>query len=106
VAPSKGGGDVEVIAAIVGHESPGQLRLTVRNTGAPLHTVAPRHTGDHVGVDNIRRRLAGHYRDQASLTLATDAHGNTVAEIVLPVIDQTIALEDHQDAEAVASRPR
>ena len=46
-----------------------QLRLTVRNTGAPLHGASERVSGDHVGVDNVRRRLAGHYGDAARLTL-------------------------------------
>ncbi len=106
VAPSKTGGNVEVSASIAAPESPARLRLTVSNTGAPLHAAASRYTGDHVGVENIRRRLAGHYAEAASLLLATDAQGNTVAEIMLPVIDQSIALEDYQDVEAVASRPR
>ena len=105
VAPSKSGGDVELSAAIT-PESPGRLRLTVRNTGAPLHTAAPRFAGDHVGIDNIRRRLAGHYGEDASLLLAADGGGNTVAEIVLPLVDQSIALEEPHDVEAVAGRPR
>jgi two-component system LytT family sensor kinase len=103
VAPSKGGGDVEVSASVAGDGAAGQLRLTVRNTGAPLYPAAPRYTGDHVGVDNVRRRLAGHYADEASLSLATDADGNTVAEILLPIVDHARPLEE-SDAEAVAGR--
>ena len=74
VAPSKTGGDVEVTAhrsALASH----QLRLTVRNTGAPLHGASERVSGDHVGVDNVRRRLAGHYGDAARLTLTTEPNG-------------------------------
>ena len=102
VAPSTGGGDVEIVAAIAPGDGGGRLTLTVRNTGAPLHAAAPRDTGDHVGVDNVRRRLAGHYGADASLSLATDAGGNTIAEIVMP-LDQPVTLEDH-DAQAVAGR--
>jgi len=104
---------VDVIGTVSPHfsgtitpESPGRLRLTVRNTGAPLHTAAPRFAGDHVGIDNIRRRLAGHYGEDASLLLTADGGGNTVAEIVLPLVDQSIALEEPHDVEAVAGRPR
>jgi LytS/YehU family sensor histidine kinase len=100
VAPSKAGGDVEVMASA----NRGALTLQVRNSGAPLHAAAPRHAGEHVGVENVRRRLAGHYGDHASLTLATDASGATVAEIVLPIIDS--AIEEEPDVKAVAGRSR
>ena len=98
VAPSKTGGDVEVTARIV--SGPG-LQLTVRNTGAPLHGPSERVPGEHVGVDNVRRRLAGHYGDGARLTLTTDLHGQTMARIVMPLADAA-TLEDTEDAEAVA----
>jgi hypothetical protein len=81
VAPSKSGGDVEVTASIQGPE----LRLAVRNTGAPLHASGPRHAGEHLGVENVRRRLAGHYGDEAALALVTDAAGATVAELLMPL---------------------
>jgi len=98
VAPSKGGGDVEVIAAMTKDGHAARLKLTVRNTGAPLHPAAPRYTGDHVGVDNVRRRLAGHYGVDASLALTTDAAGNTVAEIVMP-LDQPATHPRHDYGE-------
>jgi hypothetical protein len=101
VAPSKSGGDVEVIAGIEGNS----LRLRVRNSGAPLHAATPRFTGEHVGVENVRRRLAGHYGGDASLTLATEPGGETVAEIVLPVVESA-AIEEHRDDQAVAGRSR
>ena len=81
VAPSKTGGDVEVMASAEGQA----LRLMVRNSGAPLRAASPRYAGEHVGVDNVRRRLAGHYGANASLTLAAEANGATVATIVLPI---------------------
>ena len=37
-----------------------RLRVTVSNTGAPL-SANYRRGGDHVGLDNVERRLAGHY---------------------------------------------
>jgi hypothetical protein len=117
VAPSKTGGDVEVTASLVASPSTSlraspstslrashQLQLTVRNTGAPLHGASERVSGDHVGVDNVRRRLAGHYGDAARLTLTTEPNGQTIAQIVMPLtIDAT--LEDTEDAQAVAGRP-
>ena len=100
VAPSKSGGDVEVGAAIAGS----QLRLTVRNTGAPLHAAAPRHVGERVGVENVRRRLAVHYGEEASLTLTADGDDATIALIVVPAIDLHATLQDEEDAKAVAGR--
>ncbi len=123
VAPSKTGGDVEVTARITAAQ---QLQLAVRNTGAALHAAGDRMPGDHVGVDNVRRRLAGHYGDGARLTLTTDSHGQTIAEIVMPLTDQAahdpgphlrqghggqvktedaLSVEDSGDAQAVAGRP-
>ena len=108
VAPSKTGGDVEVTVRIDAGPSTTlsrhQLRLTVRNTGAPLHGASERVSGDHVGVDNVRRRLAGHYGDRARLTLTTEPQGQTIAEILMPLAEVT-ALEDTEDAQAVAGRP-
>jgi two-component system, LytTR family, sensor kinase len=101
VAPSKSGGDVAVTAVTEGRS----LRLAVRNSGAPLHAATPRYAGEHVGVENVRRRLAGHYGADASLTLAADAGGGTVAEILLPLADAA-DIEEHGDGQAVAGRTR
>ena len=103
VAPSSAGGDVEVIATCSGPEGDRQLRVLVRNSGSPLRDTADR-AGSRVGVDNVRRRLAGHYRDRAGLTLSTEADGRTVAEIVMPE-SAPAAIED-ADAQAVAGRTR
>jgi sensor histidine kinase YesM len=100
VAPSKSGGDVEVTAAVVAN----RLQLTVRNTGAPLHGASERVSGEHVGIDNVRRRLAGHYGDAARLTLTTSPHGQTIAQIVMPLTTDA-TLEDTEDAQTVAGRP-
>ena len=101
VAPSKSGGDVEVTAAVVAGN---RLQLTVRNTGAPLYGASERASGEHVGVDNVRRRLAGHYGDDARLTLTTAPHGQTIAQIVMPLTTDA-TLEDTEDAQAAAGRP-
>ena len=100
VAPSKNGGDVEVTAALSG----GRLRVAVRNTGAPLRD-ATQHSGERVGVDNVRRRLAGHYGDAATLTLVADSIGSTVAEMLVP-IGEPSSLEERHDGEAAAGRSR
>lgn len=102
VAPSTSGGDVEVIAAGDGR----RLRLTVRNTGAPLQAAAPRSVGERVGIDNVRRRLAVHYGAEASLTLGAGDDGATVAQITLPAIDQITTFEDDHHGQAASSRPR
>jgi hypothetical protein len=103
VAPSASGGDVEVSARLQGD----RLRLTVRNGGAQLRTDGERAAGEpmaHVGIDNVRRRLAGHYGAGAKLTLTAEPHGRTVAEILIPV---AAAIDEERDhAEAAASRAR
>jgi two-component system LytT family sensor kinase len=109
VAPSKTGGDVEVSASIVAGARGKQLRLAVRNTGAGLRA-SPRMAGEHVGVDNVRRRLAGHYGDDAALSLAADEHGDTVAEILMPLLhqgygEQAVTADAHEgDAKETAGR--
>jgi hypothetical protein len=104
VAPSRNGGDVEVTARVTAD----RLHLTVRNSGAPLRTASGRISGEptpHVGVDNVRRRLLGHYGADAPLTLSTDANGRTVAALSIPIA-AAAAPEDTEHAEAVAGRPR
>ncbi|HEX6164796.1 MAG TPA: histidine kinase, partial [Vicinamibacterales bacterium] len=105
VAPSKTGGDVTVSARITGRGGDRQLELSVRNSGAPLRVEGALGGGEHVGVDNIRRRLAGHYGAAAMLQLHATAGGDTVATVRMPLID------DHRDedlnhAEAIAGRTR
>jgi hypothetical protein len=115
VAPSKNGGDVEVMASIV--TSPERrLRIAVRNTGAPLHDTGSQTAGEHVGVENVRRRLTGHYGAGATLTLVRDSSGSTVAEILMTVAELSLAggsedpprreLEDDRHAEAASGRSR
>ncbi|MSO60823.1 MAG: hypothetical protein EXQ50_01815 [Acidobacteria bacterium] len=104
VAPSTTGGEVEVTARRDGMAGRERLCVSVRNTGAPLHTSAPRDARDHVGVDNIRRRLAVHYGAGATLTLTAEPGRGTVAELVMPLAEAGGIGEDDHDAQAVAGR--
>jgi two-component system, LytTR family, sensor kinase len=85
ITPSSGGGSVEIRAAIAGDD---RLRLAVRNSGAPLRDVKGAR-GGHVGLNNIERRLAGHYGTAAHISLGRDSDGFTVAEIELPILEPT-----------------
>ena len=80
IAGAKEGGSVTVTARIAG-----DLRIVVRNTGAPLG--ARSTSGAGVGVENVSRRLHHYYGDDASLTVARAADGATVAELRLPLAD-------------------
>ena len=59
--------------------------------------------GEHVGLDNVERRLAGHYRGAASITLRADAHLGTVAELLLPLAEAG-AMDEESNAQTAASR--
>lgn len=111
VAPSTTGGDVEVAARLDAVDGVERLHIVVRNTGAPLHPGAVRDLGlptaaqgAKVGVDNIRRRLAGHYGVSATLALATEPGRGTVAELVVPLAATAELEKDDRDAQAVAGR--
>ncbi|MDP2055119.1 MAG: hypothetical protein Q8L75_15900, partial [Acidobacteriota bacterium] len=111
VAPSTTGGDVEVAARLDAVDGVERLHIVVRNTGAPLHPGALRDLGRptvppgaKVGVDNVRRRLAGHYGASATLTLAAEAGRGTVAELVVPLATAAELEKDDRDAQAVAGR--
>ncbi|MDP3716630.1 MAG: histidine kinase [Acidobacteriota bacterium] len=111
VAPSTTGGDVEVAALLDAVDGVERLHIVVRNTGAPLHPGALRDLGRptippgaKVGVDNVRRRLAGHYGASATLTLAAEAGRGTVAELVVPLATAAELEKDDRDAQAVAGR--
>ena len=105
VAPSTTGGDVEVSARSIEDSSTTALELIVRNTGALLHTAGGRGSGEQVGVENVRRRLAGHYGDAARLTLMA-SEDYTVATLVMPLTQDAVRTEDSNHVEAIASRSR
>jgi LytS/YehU family sensor histidine kinase len=80
IAGAREGGTVAVKATV-----DRDLRIIVRNTGAPLGT---RHgSGPGVGLENVTRRLEHYYGVDASLTVSQDADGATVAELRLPAAD-------------------
>ncbi len=97
IARSIRGGEVRVRARLEG-AAPGQiLRLTVENTGAPLAEDLDSRSS-RVGLNNVERRLAGHYGPRASLSLgATD--GVTRAEVRVP-ISSALTVTDAQTARA------
>lgn len=113
VAPSTTGGDVEITARLDGLPGHQRLHVSVRNTGAPLRlvdgrvdlsTVAHGAKVEHVGVDNVRRRLLGHYGEGTSLTLTSEPGLGTIAELVMPLVEAAGMNEDDHDAQAVAGR--
>jgi two-component system LytT family sensor kinase len=80
IAGARDGGTVTVTASL-GNE----LRIVVRNTGAPLGTHDTAGAG--VGIENVRRRLHHYYGADAGLTVARDGDRATVAELRLPAAD-------------------
>lgn len=104
VAPSTTGGEVEVTARTEGAGGAECLRVSVRNTGAPLRPGSPRGANEQVGVENVRRRLSGHYGEAATLTLSTAPGRGTIAELVIPLADVARMDKDDHDAHAVAGR--
>jgi hypothetical protein len=101
VAPSARGGDVEIEARREPTGDGARLRITVRNTGAPLDAGA-RRGADHVGLDNVARRLAGHYGSAASVGLSADPQRRTEATLLLPLT--STAADEERDAEDAARR--
>jgi two-component system LytT family sensor kinase len=80
IAGARDGGTVSVTAT-----ADADLRIVVRNTGAPLGTRGA--AGPGVGLENVTRRLEHYYGVDASLTVCSDAEGATVAELRLPATD-------------------
>jgi hypothetical protein len=103
VSRSTAGGVVEITAALCG-PSASQLRVTVRNSGAPLAAVPEWAQPEHLGVDNVRRRLNGYFADAATLTLGVDGEGFTVAEITIPFDRAMRVNEDAVHVKVAASR--
>jgi two-component system, LytTR family, sensor kinase len=85
IAHARDGGLVRVVATLQASPGTAYLRITVRNTGAPLGHHGPSE-GSGIGLQNVRRRLRCYYGDEATLTL-TSRSGETVAEINIPVAD-------------------
>jgi hypothetical protein len=90
IAGTRQGGTITVSAVL-----DGDLRIVVRNTGAPLGAATA--SGAGVGLENVRRRLRHYYGDEASFTVKCDESGATVAELRLPAVDS-----DDQNVELIA----
>ena len=91
VAPSVRGGDVRVQARLHTEGTRQTLVVSVVNTGAPL-SAEPETRATRVGLNNVERRLAGHFGDRATLALSA-RHGVTTAEVRLPVSAATTATD-------------
>jgi two-component system LytT family sensor kinase len=99
IGQSVTGGAVAVCAEELGDQ---RLRVTVRNSGAPLRKPFNASRGEHLGVENVMRRLRGHYGDAATFALRTGDDGCTVAEIVVPRVSSPGVKDGY--AEIVARR--
>ena len=98
------------VVAEVAEQAGGHRRQLGRQGDAALGDQRAQ-AGERVGVDNVRRRLIGHYGETATLTLVTEASGSTVAEISMPLLRQDDrgrmvenAADTEPDAQHVANR--
>jgi signal transduction histidine kinase len=103
VSPSAAGGVVEITAALVETST---LCLTVRNSGAALAGAPAWPPGDHIGIDNVQRRLTGYFGEAAKFTLDVDGDGFTRAQIVMPFAVGAREDEDDFHVTVAASRTR
>jgi hypothetical protein len=90
IARTRDGGTITVSATLER-----ELRIVVRNTGAPLGTTTA--SGSGVGLENVRRRLRHYYGREARLAVTLDESGATVAELKLPAMDS-----DDQNVDLIA----
>ncbi len=84
IARSIRGGEVRVRARLEGAAPRQVLHIVVENTGAPLVDDEESRSA-RVGLNNVERRLAGHFGPDAALSL-TAVDGVTVAEIRVPIV--------------------
>ena len=89
IAPAMGGGEVRVHARLHLEGSRQTLVIAVLNTGAPL-AAEPDDRATRVGINNVERRLAGHFGEQAALSLSA-RDGVTCAEVRLPIVAAGVA---------------
>jgi two-component system LytT family sensor kinase len=83
IAGAREGGRV-IVSADVPDEPERFLEIVVRNTGAPLG--APSSTaGMGIGLQNVANRLRCYYGDDATLRVSSNASGETVAEVRIPL---------------------
>jgi hypothetical protein len=91
IAGVREGGSV-VVSASVCEERERFLEIAVRNTGAPLGGRSST-AGSGIGLQNVAHRLRCYYGDDATLRLSSDASGETVAEVRIPL--QMVVGEEH-----------
>ncbi len=99
VAPAVLGGEVQVQARLQVEGGRQTLVVSVSNTGAPL-TIDPDASATRVGLNNVERRLAGHFGDNASLSLSA-VNGVTTAEVRLPVTVARAAVDNGTPQRAI-----
>jgi two-component system, LytTR family, sensor kinase len=99
IAQAREGGRVVVSARL--HHDEEQLRIVVRNTGAPLNGRTPL-PGDGIGLQSVERRLRCYYGDAATLSLTRADGGETIAELRLPTSE---IREEDLPAEVEQGRP-
>jgi LytS/YehU family sensor histidine kinase len=80
-----------IVSAGVSEERERFLEIVVRNSGAPLGSRSSTASSG-IGLQNVAHRLRCYYGDEATLRLSSDASGETVAEVRIPL--QTVAGEE------------
>jgi two-component system, LytTR family, sensor kinase len=103
VAPSAVGGAVAITGRLDVLPNGTALRLTVENTGARIDPDRLEGGGNGVGMRNVEQRLAGHYGEQARLTLRVSRAGTAVAEVVLPLVSAEAGGHRAADREAAVA---
>jgi hypothetical protein len=83
IAAVRDGGRIEIRASRSA-EAGACLRVTVRNTGAPLE-VGGSVRGLGIGLRSVVDRLRNYYDGHAAFTLYRDADGATVAQLTIPM---------------------
>jgi hypothetical protein len=99
IARSREGGRVLVSACL--DRASDELRIVVRNSGAPLNGRTPSRGGG-IGLQSVERRLRCYFDDAAGFTLTQADNGDTVAELRLPA---RAARDDEADVAAESVRP-
>jgi LytS/YehU family sensor histidine kinase len=99
IARAREGGHVLVSAHL--DRPGGDLRIVVRNSGAPLNGRTP-SPGGGIGLQSVERRLRCYFGDEAGFTLTRADNGDTVAEIRLPA---GAACDDDADVVAESRQP-
>jgi two-component system, LytTR family, sensor kinase len=91
IAPSSIGGDLTVAARIT--HAPPHLCISVRDTGVGVSEINfQQGRGCGVGLTNVERRLECVYGQDASLSLTSVPGGGTVAEMLLPLGIEVVAI--------------